>query len=105
MSIDGPGVLESDLGHDDDLHARLSDLLASGRSAAQWERAADTKVAKARAIVLTRLLGQLRSARAKPRPRKKYASPDVRFGSILSINSVEVPNDVHCSGSRPKADN
>src|SRR5262245_17512431 len=123
MSIDGPGLLESDLGHDvyneildlydaglevssirerlrsleseliddleqeiflatalksfwdighsqQDLRARLVDLITSGRSAAEWQRVADPTMAKARAALLTRLLRQTSSARARPRPRK-----------------------------------
>jgi hypothetical protein len=148
MSIDGPGVLESDLGHDvyndildmydsglavssirerltsieseltddleqeiflaaaaksfwdighaqEDLQVRLTDLLASGRSAAQWERAAGAKVAKARALVLTRLLGQVRSARVKPRPRKKYASVGRKLFRVGDCLLLDLPGEVH----------
>lgn len=148
MSIDGPGLIESDLGHDvyndildmydsglevsairerlisveseltddleqeiflaaaaksfwdighaqEDLQVRLTDLLAIGRSAAQWEQVAGTKVAKARAIVLTRLLGQLRNARANPRPRKKYASIAKKLFRVGDCLLLDFPGESH----------
>ena len=132
MSIDGPGVIESDLGHDvynqildlydsglevgairerlasfeadladdlereiflaaaakafweighaqEDLRARLADLIASGRSSAQWERS-DVELAKARAAVVTRLLRQMETARTKPR-----AAEEVRLGCAKAL--------------------
>ncbi|MEQ1596204.1 MAG: hypothetical protein ABL985_14030 [Casimicrobium sp.] len=126
MSIDGPGIIQSDLGHDvynnvldlydagvpvDDIRIRISqfeealrddldteiylaasakafweigalddalrrkfsELVQSGKSRALWKEADNDKLAKDRQIALSRLLRQLASPRAKPRPRKKYS--------------------------------
>lgn len=127
MSIDGPGIIESDLGHDvynsvidmydagvtlddirtrisafeetlqddldteiylaalakafweigaldDELRKKLSDLVQSGRSRVLWEEADNAKLARDRQTALNRLLRQVASPRAKPRPRKKYST-------------------------------
>src|SRR6266699_2914433 len=112
MAIDGPGIVESDLGHD--VYNEILDLYDTGLEPkailerlssyetelvgelekeiylAASAKASDSTLASQRKAALGRLLRQIAAPKKSPRPRKKYAQVKTKLfsvGDCLSLSS------------------
>src|SRR6266513_357649 len=123
MHVDGPGIVESDLGHDvyneildlydagvevPDIRARLAscyeadpmndmdkEIYLAASAKALWEKAADAALAKQRKAILGRLLKQISVPRKTARARKQYTKVSTKLFAVGDCLALDADGQVH----------